>query len=47
MKDGIPFSPTHLEGLGRLITLLTAAAETGTVSKMCERLDLISNINHP
>jgi hypothetical protein len=47
MKDGIPFSPTHSEGLGRLITLLTAAAETGAVGKMSERLDLISKINHP
>jgi hypothetical protein len=31
MNDGIPSNPTHLEGLRRLIALLTSAAEIGAV----------------
>jgi hypothetical protein len=33
MNDGIPSSPTHLEGLRRLIALLTSAAEMEAVGK--------------
>jgi hypothetical protein len=36
MKDGIPFSLTHLEGLRSLIALLTSAAEIGVVGKKYE-----------
>jgi hypothetical protein len=33
MNDAIPFNPTRLEGLRRLITLLTSAAEIRAVGK--------------
>jgi hypothetical protein len=33
MNDEIPSRPTHLEGLRRLIALLTSAAEIGAVGK--------------
>jgi hypothetical protein len=33
MNDGIPSSPTHLEGLRGLIALLTSPAEIGIVGK--------------
>jgi hypothetical protein len=36
MKDGMPSSPTHLEGLRHLIDLLTSAAEIGAVGKKSE-----------
>jgi hypothetical protein len=36
MKDGIPLSPLYLEGLRRLIALLTSAAEIGAVGKKSE-----------
>jgi hypothetical protein len=36
MKDGIPSSPTHLEGLRHLIALLTSATEIGAVGKKSE-----------
>jgi hypothetical protein len=35
-KNGIPSNPTHLEGLGRLVALLTSAAEIGAVGKKSE-----------
>jgi hypothetical protein len=45
MKAGIPSSPTHLEGLSRLIALLTSAAEIEAVGKKSEaiRLEEIDN----
>jgi hypothetical protein len=38
MKDGMPSSPTHLEGLRRLIALLTSDAEIGAVGKTSEAI---------
>jgi hypothetical protein len=38
MKDGIPSSPTHLEGLRRLIALFTSAAEIRAVGKKSEAI---------
>jgi hypothetical protein len=37
--NGIPPNLTHLEGLRRLIALLTSAAEIGAVGKKSEILD--------
>jgi hypothetical protein len=36
MKDGIPSRPTNLEGLRRLIALLTSAEDIGAVDKKSE-----------
>jgi hypothetical protein len=40
MKEGIPSSQTHLEGLSRLIALLTSAAKIGAVGKKSEAIRL-------
>jgi hypothetical protein len=40
MKEGILSSPTHLEGLSRLIALLTSAAELGAADKKSEAIRL-------
>jgi hypothetical protein len=38
MKDGMPSSPTHLDGLRGLIALLTSAAEIGAMGKKSEAI---------
>jgi hypothetical protein len=38
MKDGMPSSPTHLEGLRRSVALLTSAAQIGTMGKKSEAI---------
>jgi hypothetical protein len=40
MNEGIPSSPTHSEGLSRLIALLTSTAEIGAVGKNSEAIRL-------
>jgi hypothetical protein len=39
----IPFNPTHFEGLRRLISLVTSAAEIGVVGK---KFDIIGSENN-
>jgi hypothetical protein len=38
MKGGIPSSPTHLEGVRRLMALLASVAEIGAVGKTSEAI---------
>jgi hypothetical protein len=38
MEDGIPSSPTHLEGLRHLKALLTSAADMAAVGKKSEAI---------